>query len=127
MVPAGIRLGSRPGQTATPSLVYADPGALSLAVGDWVVVAGCDGEHVGEVVVAPHQVVESAPAARLARVTRRARPEERPTAPSGAGAALLRSLELPASALESTGSGAGLDGDQEGGGDQDEGEGAGPD
>ena len=92
MAPAGIRLTADPKQPAERALVYADPGGLSLAVGDWVVIAAPDGERVGEVVVAPHQVVECAPLPELPPVLRHARAEERPSGQSGAGAALLRSL-----------------------------------
>ena len=92
--PAGIRL------TLGGPLVYADAGRLALGVGEWVVVADGPAERVGEVVIAPSQVVESVLAGPLPRVVRRARPDERPLPSAGAGAALLRSLGLPAWAVE---------------------------
>ena len=93
--PAGVRC------TPGGPLVYVDAGRLTLAVGEWVVVADPLGERIGEVVIAPSQILESVLTGPLPRVARRARPEERPAPSSGAGgASLLRSLELPAWAAE---------------------------
>ena len=88
-------------------LQYADAGDLPLAPGDWVVVdsarvseveggPGAPDTWVGEVVIAPEQLVEAAPLGTLPRVLRLASPAERPPARTeGAGLHLLRSLGLP--------------------------------
>ena len=104
-------------------LRFADAGALALAPGDWVVIeAGPVPSEpwVGEVVVVPEQIVESAPLSSLGRVLRLATDGERPPARTeGAGLRLLRSLGLPASATHPGRSGS-PDGSAPGG------EGAGP-
>jgi hypothetical protein len=84
-------------------LRFADAGSLPLMPGDWVVVevvGGTPGEPwVGEVVVAPEQVVEAVPLGMLPRILRPAGVGERPPARTeGAGLRLLRSLDLPDSA-----------------------------
>ena len=92
-------------------LRFADAGTLPLSPGDWVVVDGADAEGhagagdawVGEVVVAPEQIVEAASLGTLARVARLAEPDERPPARTeGAGLTLLRSLGLPDAATHAT-------------------------
>ena len=94
--PAGIRLVDGAASGSAPTLVYADPSGLDLEVGDGVVIVEAGRERVGEVVVAPRQVLESALVGPLPRVVRRARPDEWPAGRvDGAGAALLRSLNLP--------------------------------
>lgn len=104
--PAGIRLVDGAVNGSAPTLVYADPSGLDLEVGDRVVIVEAGRERVGEVVVAPRQVLESALLGPLPRVVRRARPDEWPARRvEGAGAVLLRSLELtePASGADSAG------------------------
>ena len=133
MAPAGIRLaGGEPERTS--GLVYADAGDLDLEAGDWVVVGTAHGERVGVVRITPRQVVESALAGPLLPLIRHARPDERPVEPSTAGAALLRSLKLPAlpgdspAAYEESGLASGPSvADEEGDGGEDEGECASPD
>jgi hypothetical protein len=91
-------------------LVYVDPGSLALTPGAWVVFADEQGERIGQVVIAPEQVVESAVAGSLPPVLRHARPEERPTTHvATAGSALLGSLDLPTWAVESGASPEGSD------------------
>lgn len=92
-------------------LRFADAGALPLAPGDWVVVDEADAEGrpgagdgwVGEVVVAPEQIVEAASFGTLPRIARLAHPDERPPARTeGTGLVLLRSLGLPAADTHAT-------------------------
>ena len=119
---AGIRPPPTSSRWDGGRLRFADAGSLALAPGDWVVVDGDDGIRsepgdaggvgparsddragqaasepwVGEVVVAPEQVVEAAPLGALPRVLCLARHDERPPARAeGAGLHLLRSLGLP--------------------------------
>lgn len=94
-------VGVRPPPTAPEweqgRLRYARPGRLDVRVGDWVVVESQAGEGwVGEVIVAPEQLVESPPMNTLPTVARLARPDERPPARAvGAGLSLLDSLGMP--------------------------------
>lgn len=84
-------------------LMYADDSGLNVTVGELVVVALASGEAVGRVLVAPSQVVESQIADPLPPIVRRAAPNEAPSLrPAGAGAALLRSLNLPESVARPT-------------------------
>ena len=92
--PVGVRL------TPGAPLVWVDAGGLAVEVGEWVVLAGEGGEQVGEVVVRPSQVIESVLVGALPFIVRRAGVEELPPTGTGHGAALLRSLELPAWAAE---------------------------
>jgi len=94
VAPAGIRLAGRAPE-GTGELVYVDAGDFDLQAGDWVVVGTAQGERVGIVRITPRQVVESALTGSLPPLIRHARPDERPVEQSTAGAALLRSLELP--------------------------------
>ena len=107
---AGVRPARAEGRPDVGTLVYVDAGSLTLSAGEWVVFADEQGERVGRVVIAPQQVVESAVVGPLPPVLRRARPEERPaTHAATAGSKLLRSLDLPAWAVESGGSPEGSD------------------
>jgi len=99
VAPAGIRLAGR-GPEGAGELVYVDAGDFDLQAGDWVVVGTAHGERVGVVRITPRQVVESALTGPLPPLIRRARSDERPVEQSTDGAALLRSLELPPSALD---------------------------
>lgn len=79
-----------------------------MTVGQWAVVGLGPDERVGVVVVAPDQVVESCLTTRLPKLVRHAHPDERPPPRLlGAGATLLRSLELPSWAVEPGGSSGG--------------------
>ena len=89
-------------------LRHVDAGSLPLVPGDWVVVApdGADSPAgrawIGEVVVAPEQVIEAATVGPLPRVERLATSRERPAARTeGAGLRLLQSLGVPAWATAS--------------------------
>ena len=113
--PAGVRL--RPGGP----LVWADAGGVALEVGEWVVLSTDGGDHVGEVVVAPSQVIDSVLDGPLPPVVRRARTEERPRTGAGYGATLLHSLGLPSWAVEPGGPASGeAPAGQEGDGGQDD-------
>ena len=78
-------------------LHFAEAGDVPLQVGDWVVVDGVASEPwIGEVIVAPEQIVEATPFGDLPRVLRPADATERPAARTeGAGLSVLRSLDLP--------------------------------
>ena len=98
----GVRAAPSSPQWDGGRLYFADAVSLALALGDWVVVeplardAAADEPWVGEVVVAPEQVVEAAPLGPLARVARPADAGERPPARTeGAGLRLVSSLHLP--------------------------------
>lgn len=94
--PAGLRPAATEAQPAPGMLVYVDPGSLTLSPGEWVVFADEQGERLGQVIIAPEQVVESAVAGPLPPVLRHARPEERPAShATTAGSVLLGSLGLP--------------------------------
>lgn len=99
---AGVRPPPTSPLWAGGRLRFADAGSLPLASGDWVLVDRGDGGSepwVGEVVVAPEQLVEAAPLGDRPRILRLADVGERPPARSeGAGLRLLRSLDLPDSA-----------------------------
>lgn len=105
---AGVRAAPSSPHWDGGRLRHVDAGSLRLVPGDWVLVApdGADspvgGAWIGEVVVAPEQVVEAATAGPLPRVERLATSRERPPARTeGAGLRLLRSLGLPAWATAS--------------------------
>jgi hypothetical protein len=96
VAPSGRPVGVRPaGQPGAP-LRWADPGELVLDVTDRVVVREQDREWLADVAVAAARLVEWPPRDGLTRVVRLANPAEWPAAPTRAGLALLRSLDLPA-------------------------------
>ena len=99
---AGVRPSPTSPLWAGGRLRFADAGSLSLAPGDWVVVDRGEREiepWIGEVIVAPDQLVEAARLGDLPEILRLADAGERPPARvEGDGLRLLRSLELPDSA-----------------------------
>jgi len=99
---AGVRPPPTSPLWAGGRLHFADAGRLALVPGDWVVVDGPGAPWVGEVVVAPEQVVDAPPTVRapptgpLLRVLRPAGDVERPPARAEcAGLTVFRSLDLP--------------------------------
>ena len=74
---------------------WIDPADFTLQFGDRVVVADEGATWLGEVVVAPSQIVEVPDLGTLPHVVRRAEPAEWPPEPAHAGATLLQSLGLP--------------------------------
>lgn len=85
----GVRLG-----WGGPLRFY-EAGELELAAGEWVVVAGADGERAGVVAIAPRQLVEAEASPPVEGSVRRASPEDRARlARKGetAGSRLLRGL-----------------------------------
>lgn len=91
----GRPVGVRPAGNRWAPIRWADPGSLALAVGQRVMVRDRAGEWPAEVVVSSDRIVEAPALADLALVIGPADDAAWPAAPSGAGLALLRSLDLP--------------------------------
>lgn len=88
-------VGIRPAGEPHGLIQWVSAGDLPLRVEQRVVVGDESGAWVGEVVVAPSQLVERSPAGVAAQVVRLAEPGEWPTTEPGAGSALLAGLGLP--------------------------------
>ncbi len=91
---AGVRLPERSGGG---QLLYVDTGDLQISAGEWLVIDGPDGVRLGQVVIAPHQLLKSAPLEPAGIVLGRARADERQSSAfERAGQRLLQTLDLPA-------------------------------
>ncbi len=90
--PAGVRAAGWDSGLCSSRLRWVDPGPLSLAISDHVVVQEDGTTWIGEVLVAPERLKEWVEQPRLPVVVGRAPADERPTVLRRAGARLLDGL-----------------------------------